>query len=301
MGVFNKDFVSRLILPTAIVCISSASIIIRLAEAPPLVIAFYRLGYAAVLHALLSLRSPREYQEFDSNSMLKSMLAGVVLGGHFVLWIYSLHYTTVAASTVLVSFHPILAAAAGYILLGEKLSLRRVLCIVAALIGVGFIASAELTGGAGSLIGDLMAVAAAGAMAVYLITGRDVRRTVKTLPYTTIVYSTAAVSVLLLMMAVGESPWGFSRIQHLLFLLLAIMPTLLGHTLLNWALGYMQTAPVAVATLGEPVGATVLAYLMLGEIPGWHQLVGAVFILGALVFFGLGGKNEVNVDAHEQK
>ncbi len=288
----TDNLTPNILLPVAVVCISSASIIIRLIAAPPVVIALYRLGYAAIIHGVLSLRSPAAYRAFDLRSLSKSLAAGLALGAHFVLWIYSLHHTTVAASTVLVSFHPILAALAAHLFFQESLSRGRIVCIIAAVGGSAVIAYADFAGGAGSLLGDLMALAAAAAMAGYLIAGRDVRRTIQTLPYITVVYLFAAVSVGALVSYLGEPLTGYGGREHLLFLLLALFPTLLGHTLLNWALGYLQTAPVAVTTLGEPVGASILAYFVLSESPGILQLAGGVVVLGALAAFWMLSKGK---------
>ena len=272
-----------LVLLTGVVCASSASILIRLADAPTLVVAFYRLAYAAVLHAALSTFALGKYRDFDSKTLKYSLFAGFALAVHFVLWIYSLEYTTVAASTVLVSFHPIFTAVLAYFILREGFSLSKILCIIMALLGTVVIAYGDY-GQPGTLLGDGLALGGALAVAVYFLIGRTVRARVPTLPYTTTVYASASLCVLLMLAMSGESLRGYSAREHLIFVALAIVPTLLGHTLFSWSLKHLDAFYVSASVLGEPVGATIMAYLVLQELPGIHQAAGGILILIGLAF-----------------
>ncbi len=271
-----------LILLLAVVGISSASILIRISSAPALVIAFYRLAYAALLHMLLALPGRHSFGDFDRGTLLRSAAAGIFLAVHFGLWITSLGFTTVAASTVLVSFHPLITAAGGYLLFRESLSPKALFAMIAGLVGTAILAFGGGMGASTTLTGDLLALGGAGAMAGYLLVGRFVRRTVGTLPYTVVVYSVASISTALIAGALRVPLTGYSMREHAIFLALAILPTLFGHTLLNWALAHVQTSGVSLSVLGEPVAATVMAWLILDETPASHQLLGGAVILVAL-------------------
>ncbi len=270
------------ILLLAVIGISSASILIRWSAAPALTIAFYRLGYAAAIHAAISLANRNGYRAFDRWAILRSILAGCFLAAHFGLWITSLGYTTVAASTVLVSFHPLLTAAGGFFLFREKLSSGALAAMLVGLFGTGIIAfGGGLSVGTGSL-GAGLALLGALAMSGYLLAGRAVRRRVGTIPYTVVVYAVAAASVAAVAQMRGIPLVGFPLREHLIFVALAVFPTLFGHTLLNWALAHVQTAGVSFSALGEPVVATLLAWLLLREVPAAHQIVGGLVVLVAL-------------------
>ncbi len=265
----------------AVVCVSSGSILIRLADAPAVTVAFYRLGYAAIIHGMLSIPGRSSYRRLDRERLLKSLVAGGALAVHFVLWILSLDHTTVAASTVLVSFHPVFTALFAYMAFGERLSPGQLVCVLLALCGTAVIAGgAHLTGG--SPLGDGLALGGAAAMAVYLLAGRQVRARIPTLTYTTVVYSFAALCVMALILILGRPLAGGGSREHLIFVALAVIPTLLGHTLLNWSLAHIGAFDVSASVLGEPVGATLLAYFLLREVPGPHQVAGGAMILVAL-------------------
>ena len=272
---------ASVVLLVAVICVSSGSILIRMADAPAVTVAFYRLGYAAIIHAILSIPGRRDYRRFDHRTFLKSLAAGAALAVHFVLWILSLDHTSVAASTVLVSFHPIFTALFAYVALGETLSRRQMFSVVLALFGTMVIAGgAHLAGG--SLLGDGLALAGGAALAIYLLVGRQVRATISTLTYTTVVYSFAAVCVMVLILILGRPLGGGGSREHLIFVALAVIPTLLGHTLLSWSLAHIQAFDVSASVLGEPVGATILAYFLLSEVPAPHQLAGGAMVLVAL-------------------
>lgn len=270
------------VLLLAVVCVSSGSILIRLADAPALTVALYRLGYAAIIHGSLSIFTRNGYRRLDRDLFAKSLIAGAALAVHFVLWIMSLDHTTVAASTVLVSFHPIFTALFAYLFLREKLSSGQLSCVMLALCGTVVITGGAHFAGAGSLLGEGLALAGGAALAVYLLVGARVRAQVPTLVYTTVVYAFAALCVMSLILLTGHPLAGGGGRQHLIFLALAVVPTLLGHTLLNWSLAHTRAFDVSASVLGEPVGATLLAALLLKEMPAAHQLAGGTLILIAL-------------------
>lgn len=290
----RTDRAAVAILVLAVVCVSSGSILVRLADAPAVAIAFYRLAYAAAIHGLLSLASLKDYRAFDREMLLKSFIAGAALAVHFTLWISALEHTSVAAATVLGAFHPVFTALLAYWFLGERLGRRGFLCILLALVGTAVIAGGDFALGGGSLYGDALALVSALAIAFYFLGGRQVRARVATLPYTTVVYASAMLWVGLLSRVMSVPLAGYGAGEHGLFIALAVIPTLLGHTLLNWSLAHTQTFDVSASILGEPVGATLLAYLLLREAPGHHQVSGGVLILAGLMAL-MGRRNEPGV------
>ncbi len=280
-----------LVLALGILAVSMASIFIRFAqrEASSLVIAAYRLTLATLLILPVAVgRYGHEWKRIGRSDLLWMLLSGVFLALHFVTWITSLEYTTVASSVVLVSLSPVFVAIAAPLFLRETISLRTALGILLALVGSGMVGLSDACtgsplrcdlGGSRSLIGNLLALAGAVMVAGYFMIGRRVRGRFSLPVYIALVYGTAAVVCLLIVAAARLPLLGYAPMTYVWMSLVAIFPQLIGHSSFNWALRYLPTAVVTVTTLGEPIGSTVLAYLILGEIPGWIKLLGGGLIL----------------------
>ena len=305
---------ARLIIPFAILgailAVSTASIFIRLAqrEAPSLVIAAFRLTFASLILAPIALTRHRaELRRLTRRELLLALLSGVFLALHFATWITSLEYTTVASSVVLVSTSPLWVALLAPLVLRERLTRPVLIGMLLALTGGVVIALsdacvwqnglscpslAEFVQG-GAFFGNFLALAGAWMVAGYLLIGRRLRANMSLVPYIFVVYSIAAIALIVIMFAAGETPLGYPPMTYVWMLLLALVPQLIGHSTYNWALRYMPAALVAVTTLGEPIGSTILAYFLLREAPTWIKLGGAVMILvGIWLACRQGGKRQ---------
>ncbi|CCO08112.1 DMT family transporter [Desulforamulus hydrothermalis] len=263
-----------------------SSIFTKLAEAPPLIIAAYRLGFTVLLLAVPTYFSGRrELRRISRADLALACLAGVLLALHFAVWITSLHYTSVASSTVLVAMQPLFVISGGYLLYREGIGKAGLLGAAVALAGTVLIGLHDLRLGGGALWGDLLAFAGAVFVAGYVLIGRHLRVRMALLPYTFLVYGAAALVLVALNLVSGTSFYPYPAMTWLWFVCLAVVPTICGHSLFNWALKYVKAAVVSVSTLGEPVGATVLAYFIFNEVPGFLQLAGGFMILIGLYIF----------------
>lgn len=268
---------------TGLVAVSTAAVLFRLAEAPALPAAFWRLTFATAMLA------PWRWREVvqavrDPRVLGLQAVVGLVLAVHFATWFESLHRTSVAASLVLVTFHPVLVAVAGAIWLNERPGGRGIAGIGLALVGVVILA-----GGRGpdqfagtALSGNLLAFAGAVAMAAYLLAGRHARRRLSTLAWVVPVYGFAAVFLGIGTVANGDAVTGYSLEQWAYFLALAAVPMVLGHTMFNLALGDLPAWTVSTGILAEPPGGTALAVVVLGEVPTVNQVVGGTITLVGL-------------------
>ena len=271
---------------TGIVAVSSASIFIRYAqrEAPSLVIAATRLALASLILAPIAwARYRAEYRCLTRLDAWLLVFSGVFLALHFATWISSLEYTSIASSTVLVSTSPLFVAVASWLLLREKVGRAVILGLIVALVGsviIGLSDAGKAGGGTrNALLGDVLAFAGAVTVAGYLLIGRRVRAQLSLVPYIAAVYGTAAVVMLGLVGLARQTFAGYTPATYGWLLLLALVPQLIGHSSFNWALAHLPATFVSVATLGEPIGSTLLAYIILGEAPGLVKLMGAVLIL----------------------
>ncbi len=283
----------------AILAVSTASIFIRYAqqEAPSLVIAALRLAIASVVLAPLALTRYRPaLAALTRRELLLGAISGLFLGVHFATWITSLQYTSVASSVVLVSTGPLWVALLSPLFLNERMSRAAFAGLALALVGGAIIAlSGNCTWNGGpscesvaqvlqgrNVRGDFLALAGAWAVTGYLMIGRSLRAKIDLVPYIFLVYSVAAVGLLIVVWILRLPLAGLHPVIYLWLVLLALLPQLVGHSTYNWALRFLPAAIVAVATLGEPVGSAILAYFLLHERPTVAVLVGGVLILAGI-------------------
>jgi len=282
-----------------IVFVSTASLFIRFAqaEASSLVIAAARLTIASLVLVPLALVRNRKtpihltWQEWG-----KGLLSGLFLALHFAAWITSLEYTSIASSVVLVTTTPLWVALLSPIVLKERI--RKVVWIglVISVVGgvvvglanacqwerSGLICQAQgFTGEA--MRGNALALFGAWMAAGYMLMGRQLRKKLDTISYTALVYGTAAGILLGVVMLKSEPIFSYTPETYVWLLALGLIPQLLGHSLLNWALKYISAAYVSLTLLGEPIGTSILAYLFLRESPTTLEGVGAVLILIGIV------------------
>lgn len=264
------------------VALSFAAVLIRLTDAPSIVIAGGRLLTASlVLAPFFWSRFGRMRRELSGRNWLPIVGAGAFLAVHFVLWIESLRHTTVASSVVLVAMDPIFVAVLSPLVLRERVPWRIALAIALGFAGTAIIAGPSFGSGLATR-GNLLALGGAACAAGYLMIGRRVRQRVELLAYVYVMYTVAAVILVGLMFATGHTLGGLAPSAYGFIVLLALGPQLVGHTSFNWALRYLSAPAVAMAILFEPVGATLLAWWVLRETPRTFEVLGGLVILAAI-------------------
>jgi drug/metabolite transporter (DMT)-like permease len=272
------------VLTVGVVCVSFAALFIRLAYAPPLVIATYRLCLATLILLPLNWRHARyEWPHLSKRDLLMMLLAGFFLAIHFSLWITSLSYTSVATSVVLVTVSPIFLAIASRFLFHQKLHWQAISGIIISLGGAVLISYGNWQMGERPFEGAMLALGGAITISGYLLIGQRLRSGIGTITYTTTVFGTAAILVTIVTLALGYTLTGYSGETYIMMALLALVPQLIGHSSLNWSLRFVPATLVAVAVLGEPVGATIWAYAFLGEKPTIPEIAGSILILSGIV------------------
>ncbi len=286
-----------LVLAVAIAGISVSGPLARLSTAAPLAIAAWRLGLALVVIAvfLSGTGSWRELRTLSPRDLLLAVGAGAMLALHFWSWIASLAFTTVAASVVLVNLHPVVIVTASALLLHERPTQQQVWGLVVAMAGAVLIGVGDAgRGGAASnaLLGDLLAVIGAVTVGLYYVAGRSLRQRLSLWPYVFVVYGACFGVVLALAAALGVPLWPQPPRDLAIFAGIALGPMLLGHTGFNWSLRYVPAYVVSLAILAEPVGATLLAFLLpsIAETPSAWTMVGGGVILGGLVVGTVGSR-----------
>ena len=266
--------------PVGVLAVSTAAPLIRLAEAPALVVALWRnLVALAVLAPAAVWCSRGELRSIAGRDLAWCVGAGVALAVHFAAWVSSLGMTTVASSTALVATSPVFVALAGSAWLGERVGRRGWAGIILAVAGAALLAGADVRVSGRALAGDLLALVGAGFAALYVLAGRFVRQRLSLLPYVVVVYAVAACLLLPAALLRGDRLAGFGAGQWAALVALGLGPQVLGHTVFNYLLARLRADAVAVAVLGEPVGATLLALAIFGEVPPPAALPGAALVL----------------------
>ncbi len=266
-----------------VISVAFAAIFIRLAEAHPLVIATYRLSLAALVLAPIAwFKARQELLRLTRKQVILAIISGVFLALHFALWIWSLSYTTITSSVVLVTSSPIFVAIASYLLFREKITRRIISGIIVSIVGAIIIGFNSWQLGGTSIHGSILALSGAVAVAGYLLIGRKLRQSMGLLSYIFLTYSSAAVFLLITSIARGAYLFDYSGETYLMFILLALIPQLIGHSALNWSLRFVPATMVTIAVLGEPVGATILGFFILKEVPTIIELIGGALILSGI-------------------
>ena len=271
------------VLVVAVLFVSFGSVLIRLAAAPPLAVSFYRIGLAALcLFPFAAGRAGSSWRALAPHRRLVLLASGAALALHFATWVASLSYTSVAASVLLVNTAPLFAVVFSWLFLREKAPGVVLVAIGLATAGAGLIAIGDWTGSAGSLGGIVLALIGAVTLAAYHVIGRGLREALPLNAYIFGVWGVAALTLLACCL-VGRIPLaGYPPKTWLLFAALALVPTLAGHGLVNRSLRALPAPTVGLFLLGEPLGASALAWLVLDEVPGAWTLAGGAVVLLAL-------------------
>jgi drug/metabolite transporter (DMT)-like permease len=287
----NQSFL-YITLAVATFAVSWAAILIKLADASPLPIAFYRMALSSLLLAIPAIPKMRAtFRILNSRQIWLLIASGAVLGLHFAFWVTSLFYTTISNSTILVATQPIFVLVMESIFMKDKIPARSIFGMSIAIIGMAIISGGDFKLGVDYIFGDLLALGGAFCAGTYLLIGRHLRAKIDNLGYIFPVYSIAALTLLICALLYGNNLTSFPPKTWGIFLLLAIVPTILGHSLYNWLLKYVPAHKVATTILGEPIGATILAIFFFNQIPGWWTISGGILILSG-IFVVLGKKSE---------
>lgn len=280
-----------LFLLVAVFSVSWAAILIKLCSAPPLVIAFYRMFMASViLFPLVFLKHFPALKQLLAEVPKLAILSGVFLGLHFAFWVTSLFYTSVSSSVVIVATQPVFVALFSLIFLKEKATLLVWLGIVLALFGVAIIGGGDFA----NLKGDLLALLGAIMAAAYLTLGRNIRKKYDLIPYIFVAYFVSSIVLAFFIIILGDSFSPLTLKNLGWFVLLAIIPTLIGHSLYNWLLKYVKAYLVGISILGEPIGASIWAFLIFKEVPQTSLYLGAVLIILGVILALTGERRQKN-------
>ncbi|MGM0877897.1 MAG: DMT family transporter [Bacillota bacterium] len=269
-----------------VIAVSTSAIFVKLTSAPAPVIAFYRLFFSTVIILpLFLMKSLGELKTMSKKDWLFSTIAGVFLAFHFILWFESLNFTSVASSVVLVTLQPLFAFIGTYLFFKEKVSKIAMFSGIIAITGSVIISWGDFQISGLALLGDMLALAACAMVTAYLLFGQGIRKRHSLTLYTFIVYGISSITLLMYCLILRYPLAAYPMTDWYYFLLLALIPTLFGHSLFNWSLKWVSTNTISVMILFEPVGAIILAYYLLSEKVILSQVIGGAVIMVGIILF----------------
>jgi len=293
---------------------SFAAIFVEWSLSPRVLLAFYRLLFTVliIIPIFLRMRGWRQLRTLSTKNILIIIGAGVALAFHFVLWFFSIDYTTIASAVIIVDISAIFTAVFAFLILKESLNRWRIIGISIALIGVVVISLTDWTQASElAVLGDMLALMAAVFAGIYFVAGRKSRQGLDVIPYVFLLYISCTITLLLACLFTGTpllppiphdyplQPQQFFLQEYLLFVGIAVVSTIFGHTLYNWALKYVDAAVVGIALLAEPIGSILLAFAFFMAIP--HPIVivgGALVLVGIYLSFR---KNKNTIEKEQKK
>lgn len=302
MNIFIKN--AKKIVVMAAIAASFSAIFVRLIDAGPIAIGFYRLTFAVPFFAVTVFMKHRsELKSLKIKQIIGSMLGGLFLAGHYFTWFTAVGHTTIASAVVLCNISPIIILIITVLIFREKATPKAVIGVVIALIGAAIITGGDYSFAGKAIFGDIMAFFGALFYSLYFLVGRKMRKEVNAPVYVFIVFTTCWAAFLIGMLGTGTSFSGYSAGDYLYLFAFAMVCSIGAHAVFNWCLGHVSPLYISTIETGESISAAVLAALIFGEIPTFWQWIGGGITLCGLLYFnyhdtdaGDGAQKEENRD-----
>ena len=286
----NEKMMPYVAIAIGVISVSLSAIFVKMSSAESAVIAFYRMLFSVlIMSPIFLLKYKSELKLLQKKDWLFSIVAGVFLAFHFILWFESLNYTSVASSTVLVTLQPIFAFVGTYFFFKEKLSFKIILSALVAIAGSMIISWGDFKLSGTAFYGDILALIACALITTYLLFGQDVRKRLSLITYTFVVYTISTITLFFYVLIKGESFGPYPESDWFWFIMLALIPNLLGHILFNWAIKWVSTNVISIAILFEPVGAAILAFYVFQETLTTTQTIGGLIVIAGILLFVIDG------------
>ena len=282
----------RLIVLTGVVGISAAAVLVRWSTAPSMVLVLYRMTIAVLLLLpSVLLKGRGELKSMTKKEWLLTVAAGCCLGLHFSAFFESLRHTSIASAVLLSDVEVLFTALGSILIFRKKLNRQCWLAVALALIGAALVALAD-SGGESSLWGNALALGSTFLLALYTMIGASVRSRISNTTYTFVAYGCAAVTVLVISLVSGTPLTGYGVNNWLTALGMAVLCTLLGHSVFTWGLKYLPPAYISTVKLLDPVFSALWGLLLFAEKPSLQVIVGGVIVIVGVFLYGRATEEE---------
>jgi drug/metabolite transporter (DMT)-like permease len=277
-----------------IIAISFSSIFVKWSAAPVSVQGMYRLLITVIMMIPFVWKHLGLIKSLTKREFFLLLSSGVLLAMHFLFWMGSLTLTTVASSTILLSLQPVFVMIGAFYAFHEKSSKTALLSMTVAIFGAAIIGWGDIGISPANIQGDLFSLLGTIAVAVHMLISQKLLKTIPSSLYSFIVFLIGVMVFAMYNFSLNIPMTGYSKVDWFTFLLLAVVPTVFGHVLFNWLLKYVSASTISMAILGEPVGASLLAYFLLDESLTFPQCIGGFIVLGGLFFFLKNTRKQLN-------
>lgn len=285
-----------------IIAISFSSIFIKWADSPTSIQAMYRLVITAVIMLPFSVKYVADIKKLTRADLGLLACSGTMLALHFLLWMGSLEWTSVASSTIILALQPVFVMIGAYFCFKESVHIPGLIGMAIAFVGVFMlIGSSGLIESQGHVKGDLMSLAGTAAIAVHMLLGQMLLKRIPAYLYSLLVFIIAAAVLAVYNVTLAIPLTGYDPAEWGIFALLAFVPTVFGSLLFNWLMKYASASTVSMSVLGEPVGASLLAFLLLNESMSLLQAAGGAFVLLGMILFLQGNKSSESMTPIQQE
>lgn len=268
----------------SIIAISFSAIFVKWSDAPATILSMYRMWLACLLMLPMVFIHKHDFKKLQKRDWSFLFFSGTFLALHFALWFSSLKFTTVASSTIILALQPIVSLLGGFLFFRERSTSQAITTMGIAIIGAVMIGWGDIGLSNTALLGDFLSFLSVIAVVGYLLIGQNIIKKMTHWIYTFTVFFFAACVLTIYNIVAGVALTGYSLNEWGIFLLLAIVPTL-SHIINNWLLNYVNATTISMSILGEPVGATLLAVILLNEKLVPWQIVGGILVLAGVFFF----------------
>lgn len=268
----------------SIIAVSFSAIFVKWSAAPASILSMYRMLFASLLMLPIALKHREEFKRIRNRDWFFLCFSGLFLSMHFVLWFESLKLTTVASSTIILALQPIVSLVGGFLLYKERSTASAMLTMGIAIIGVMMIGWGDFDLSTKAILGDVCSFLSVIAVVGYLLIGQSTVKKVSHWIYSFSVFLFAGIFLVIFNLITHVPVSGYPGKEWGIFLLLAIVPSI-GHVINNWLLNYVNATTISMSILGEPVGATTLAFFLLGETLVKWQIAGGLLVLIGVFFF----------------
>lgn len=267
------------------IAISFSPIFVRYSDAPVAIQGMYRMLFTVLIMLPFGAKHFQAIRTISRKDWLLLSLAGFFLALHFLLWMESLSYTSIASSTIILALEPVFVMIGAYFVFKDRPNKIAILGLILALIGAICVGSGDIGLSQSAFKGDVLSFLGTLAVAVNIVIAKQILSRVPSYLYSLIVFFITVVCFAIYNVSNGISFTNYPRKEWLLFLLLAIIPTIFGHLVFNWLLQYVKSATISMSVLAEPVGASILGMVIFHEMITGFQLAGGVLIILGLFLY----------------
>lgn len=267
------------------IAISFSPIFVRYSDAPASIQGMYRMLFTVILMLPFGTKHLPAIRSISRKDWLLLSLAGFFLALHFLLWMESISYTSIASSTIILALEPVFVMIGAYFVFKDRTGKFAIIGLVLALIGAFCVGSGDIGMSKSAFIGDVLSFLGTLAVAVNMLIAKQILSRIPSYLYSLIVFAITFICFAVYNLCTGVAYTGYAGNEWLLFLLLAIVPTVFGHMIFNWLLQYVKPTTISMSVLAEPVGASILGMIIFSEMISAFQLVGGVIIMAGLLLY----------------